>query len=101
MIVFLGGLYVAIHSRIMPTWASTSIWYVGVSSLFVALTIVIEWIAGTHHSLSYNMLGHFGEAVMNINLAILVLLMFFYTVFQDMKYKRKRERREDDQRVSL
>lgn len=96
VIVFIGGFYVALHSRILPKWASTSIWYLGLSSFFVASTIVIEWIFGQHHPISHFMMGHFGEMIININLAVIVFFLFFHTVYADYKHKNQRKMRKED-----
>lgn len=90
-IVFFGGLYIALHSRLLPKWAATCIWYLGLSSFFVASTIVVEWVFGQHHPLSHFMLGHFGEMIMNLNLAIMVFFLFFHTVYHDFKHKKDRK----------
>lgn len=97
-LVFFGGFYVALHSRLLPTWASTSIWYLGVSSFFVATTIVVEWVFGQHHPFSHFMMGHFGEMIINLNLAIMVGFLFFHTVYQDFRNKKDRKmmRRKED-----
>jgi hypothetical protein len=96
--VFLGGLYVAMHSRILPKWAITSIWYLGLSSFFVAVTIIVEWIFGQHHPFSHFMMGDFGEMIININLCAMVFFLFFHTLYHDFMNKRGRKlmRRKED-----
>lgn len=98
-IIFLGGFYVAIHSRVLPRWATTCIWYVGLSSFFVATTIITEWVFGQHHPFSYFMMGHVGEIIMNVNLAIMVLLLFSHTIWRDIKAKNMRKVKDDDQKT--
>lgn len=98
IIIFIGGFYVAMHSRILPNWATTSIWYLGLSSFFVASTIAIEWIFGQHHPFSHFMMGDFGEIVMNINLCAVVFFLFFHTIYHDLKSRKERKllRRKED-----
>jgi hypothetical protein len=59
----------------------TAIWYCGVSSFFVSLTILLQWIFGNKFPLSYDNLGILGEVGININLAILGFLSF-YSIFK-------------------
>lgn len=96
--VFIGGFYVAMHSRIMPRWASTCVWYLGLSSFFVAVTILVEWLFGQMHPLSHFMMGDFGEMIMNLNLCIIVVFLFFHTIYRDIKSKKERKnvRRKED-----
>lgn len=96
--VFLGGFYVAMHSRVLPKWATTSIWYLGLSAFFVAITIVVEWCFGQHHPFSHFMMGDFGEMIMNLNLFAIVFFLFLHTIYHDMKSKKDRKlmRRKED-----
>lgn len=102
LIIFLGGFYVAMHSRVLPRWATTCIWYIGVSSLLVSVTIVAEWICGQSYQLSHFMMGRAIEIVMNINLAIMVFMMFYHTVYHDIKNRSKRNSmKKSDDRLTL
>lgn len=100
--IFIGGFYVALHSRYLPKWATTSIWYLGLSSFFVACTIIVEWAVGQDHPMSHYMLGQIGELIMNVNLSIVVMFVFFHTVYHDYRCKKKRKPMSKiDDRLSL
>lgn len=102
IIIFLGGFYIAIHSRVLPRWATTCIWYVGLSSFLVAGTIVVEWTLGQHNPFSYFMMGHATEVIMNLNLALMVVMLFFHTIYHDIKNKSKRNSiKKSDDRLML
>lgn len=101
LIIFLGGFYVAIHARVLPRWATTCIWYIGLSSFFVGSTIIVEWVFGQDHEFSYFMMGHAGEIVMNISITVMVFFLFFHTVYQDIKYKKKRKPPENMNKLSI
>lgn len=93
LVTFLGSLYVAIHSRAIPLWVRTPLWYLGVTSFIVALSIVFEWTLGPQFILSYSRFGPIGEMLINLNIAIASLLMFINTVYKDVcsiKYRRHR-----------
>lgn len=102
IIIFLGGFYVAIHSRVLPKWATTCIWYIGLSSLLVAGTIIVEWTLGQQHPLSYFIMGHATEVIMNTNLALMVVMLFFHTIYHDIKHKTLRKSmQKDEERITF
>lgn len=97
LVIFIGGLYVAIHSRIIPMWVRTPLWYLGATSFIVSLSIVFEWTLGSEFVFSYSKFGSVGEIIINMILAIFALLMLFHTVFKDVcEMKKRRRRRYDD-----
>lgn len=97
LITFVGGLYVAIHSRDIPIWVRTPLWYLGATSFLTALTIVFEFVMGPDFMLSYSSIGLIGEMLINLNIAIASLLMLAHTVFKDLRcMKQRRSRRSDD-----
>lgn len=83
-IVFIGGLYIAIHARNIPLWFRTPLWYIGASSFLVCISIICEWAVGPDYFLSYSHFGLYGETLLNINLAIASGLMLVHTVFKDI-----------------
>lgn len=85
MIIFIGGLYVAIHARKIPQWIRTPLWYVGATSFVVALTIAFQWIIGPEFVLSYNNVGYFGEMLINFNIAVAALNMLVNTIIKDIR----------------
>lgn len=90
IIVFIGGLYIAIHARNIPLWFRTPLWYIGASSFLVCASIVSEWIVGPEFFLSYSNFGLYGETLLNINLAIASGLMLVNTVVKDISCMRLR-----------
>lgn len=94
-IIFMGTFYVAVHNRKLPVWHLTPLWYVGLASLFISFTILLEYIFGTSFELSYTNVGHVGETLSHFSLAFLVGTMFVGTMYSDIKNKNKRKREED------
>lgn len=95
VIIFLGGFYVAIHSRLLPKWLVTCIWYIGISSWLAATSILLGWMIGEDFPLSYSKIGLFTELLLNINLAITVLILFSQTLINDISgAKRRRDKIE-------
>lgn len=90
VIIFIGGLYVAIHSRIIPNWLSTCLWYVGLASLFVSVTIGIEYTIGPSFPMSYTNLGQIAELLDSSIIALTISLMFGNTLYNDLKNKKNR-----------
>lgn len=91
--VFIGAFYVAIHNRTLPQWHITPLWYLGLFNLFTAITILIQWIIGAEHPLSYWNMGQIGSTLSNITLAFIVLVIFMHTVANDLVGRRKRRAR--------
>jgi hypothetical protein len=83
LVVFLGGGYVALHSREIPKWVMTCLWYTGLLGLLVSLTITVEWVYGDLHPLSHFQIGRSIETLLLLSLAITVGIMFFNTVWKD------------------
>lgn len=90
IVIFLGGAYIALHSRVIPRWAATSLWYIGLAALLTAITILIEWTVGPTHPLSHFMVGKVAEVGLLLMMAVTVGLMFFHTVWKDLQGARKR-----------
>lgn len=89
--MFLGGLYIAIHSRKIPTWMRTCLWYIGCSSLLIAITIILGWTLGPQFELSYHQIGTLGETLFNIWVAATTITFFLETVAADIKHSSKRK----------
>ena len=97
LIIFVGGLYVAIHSRNIPLWIRTPLWYLGAISFLVSLSIIFEWTLGPQFILSYSRFGLIGEMLINLTLAVTALLMLINTVLRDIRgMKLRRNRRAND-----
>lgn len=92
VIIFIGTFYVALQNRNLPQWHVTPLWYAGLCSLFVAISIVIQWAVGPEHPLSYWNAGIMGETLLNIAVAAIALIMFIRTVHFDIKFRSKRNK---------
>lgn len=93
--IFLGGFYVALHSRNIPRWLATALWYTGTFSFFTAVTIVLEFMYGQLFELSYFQIGLFGEMAMKVSLASIVIVLFLETVYKDYRGAKKRKALQD------
>lgn len=89
-LAFLGGGYVALHSRVIPKWAVTCLWYIGLAGLLNAITFIVQWTLGQTHPLSHFQIGIVSETLLNITIAATVCLLFFHTVWQDYLGTKKR-----------
>lgn len=88
--VFMGGLYVAIHARNIPTWLRTCLWYIGCSSFLIATTMILGWILGPDFELSYDKVGVIGETMFNMLIAITTVMFFGKTVAIDIRQSKLR-----------
>jgi len=89
--IFIGGLYIAIHSRKIPNWLRTCLWYIGCSSFFTAVTILLGWTLGPQFELSYDKIGIIGEILFNCLITITTITFFFKTIKSDIKYSKLRQ----------
>jgi hypothetical protein len=85
VLVFLGGGYIALHNRNIPNWLVTCLWYMGLFGLLNSFTILVEWSQGQMHPLSHFQIGNATETLFNVSVAFTVGIMFFNTVWQDVK----------------
>ena len=93
-LIFLGSFYVALQNRNLPQWHITPLWYVGLCSILVCMTIIVQWVAGTDHPLSYWNSGKLAETSVNIAVATVATIMLIGTVRKDLRESRKRRQRE-------
>lgn len=96
ILIFIGTFYVALHNRNLPKWHITPLWYAGMCSLFVAITIILEWAIGPEFPLSYWNLGLMGETLLNISIASIAVIMLIGTVRKDLHEAKKRKLREQE-----
>lgn len=92
LIVFIGGLYIAVHARNIPIWFRTSLWYIGATSFLICASIICEWTIGNSFFLSYSNFGLFGETLLNVNLAIASGLMLMHTLAKDIRCMKMRKK---------
>lgn len=90
IIIFLGGYYVALHSRLLPKSIATCVWYIGLASLLASMAILMEWIHGPEFELSYKQIGTACETLLNICLATTAGVLFLKTVVNDVQGKKRR-----------
>jgi len=90
--VFIGGLYIAVHSRVIPTWLSTCLWYIACSSFLIMISMILGWIYGPQFPLSYQNLGFFGEILFNFWIAGTTLLFFLHTLRIDIIHSKHRKK---------
>ena len=83
VMIFLGGGYIALHSREVPKWAATGLWYIGLAALLNAITILIDWTLGQMHPMSHFQIGVATETLLSMSIAGMVALLFFNTVWKD------------------
>lgn len=96
IIVFIGCLYVAIHARNIPIWFRTPLWYIGLSSFLICMSIICEWTIGSSLFFSYSNFGLFAETLLNVNLAICSGLMFANTLYNDVRCMKMRKNQHKD-----
>lgn len=88
--IFIGAFYVAIHNRSLPQWHVTPLWYTGLCSLLVSITIMIQWTIGPEYPLSYWNAGVMCETLLHVSIAAIAAVMFTRTVLIDLRYRKKR-----------
>lgn len=91
VLIFIGTFYVALHNRNLKQWHVTPLWYAGLCSLFVAITILVQWAIGPEHPLSYWNIGLMGETLLNIAVASIAVIMLISTVRLDLRNAKKRK----------
>lgn len=89
--VFMGAFYIALQNRNLPSWHVTPLWYVGLSAMFVAMSIVLQGMFGRDFELSYAQVGILGETALNLSLAGIALIMMIGTIRQDLRQRKNRK----------
>lgn len=90
-LIFISSFYIAIHNRKIPQRYLTPLWYIGNISLFVAISIGLQWTFGPEYALSYWKIGLLGETALNICVAFMAVIIFLGTVTQDIKSSKLRK----------
>lgn len=89
--IFVGTFYIALQNRNLPKWHTTPLWYVGLTSLFTAITIVLQGMFGRDFALSYANVGILGESALNVSLAYIATVMLVGTIRQDLRHRKNRK----------
>lgn len=89
LVIFIGTLYVAVYNKKLPHWHITPLWYVGLFSSLVCITIICQWAIGPDYPLSYWNIGNFAEILVNISVATIAAIMLVGTVRKNAHDKRK------------
>lgn len=95
VLIFIGGFYVALHSRVLPTWGVTCLWYIGLCSFLNCITIFAQLAYGAGFFLSYANIGSITETILNISVAATVLIYFSNTISRDFQGMKKRKKVEE------
>lgn len=82
LVIFVSSLYIAIYNKTMPNWVITPLWYTGLSSLFMNITIVLEWVFGDTYCMSFAKIGYLGELAFAISVAVTLTFLFIQTLKQ-------------------
>lgn len=90
--VFVGLLYVAVHNRDLETWVITPLWYLGLTSGFVCITIITQWTIGPEHPMSYWTFGMVGEIGAHVILAAICAVLFLKTLKADIANRKHRQK---------
>lgn len=90
-LIFTGSFYVALQNRKLPQWHITPLWYVGLFSLLVCISVVLEWSIGADYPLSYNQIGRLSETAVDVCIALVATIMLTITVGRDIRYRKKRK----------
>lgn len=83
MITFLGGLQIALYNRSLPHWIVTSLWYIGLSSAFVSLTMAMQFAYGEEFPMSYNNIGDIADLVNHGMIAMTIISLFMHTTWKN------------------
>lgn len=89
--VFIGGFYIAIHSRKIATWLRTCLWYIGCSSFLITISVVLQWVLGADFELSYANTQIISHTLLYMWIVITTLVFFLKTVAIDIKHSKQRK----------
>lgn len=74
------SLYIAIHNKNIPNWIITPLWYIGLSSAFTGITILLEWIYGDQFCMGYSKIGFIGELAFAASVGATLGILFANTL---------------------
>lgn len=90
--IFFFTFYVAIHNRTIDRAVITELWYVGLASFALALSIVFQFLFGDAFPLSYTSIGSVAETMFSLTIAMTIGTVFLTTVKADLKNAKKRQK---------
>jgi len=90
LLIFIGTFYVAMFNKNLKQWHVTPLWYVGLSALFVTLSILVQWTTGSDNPLSYDNVGLMGTTFFVCTVASISTIMLVGTVRLNFKLTRKK-----------
>lgn len=90
-LIFIGSFYVALQNRKLPQWHITPLWYVGLFSLLVCISVILEWSIGPEYPLSYWNIGKLSETAVDVSIALVATIMLIITVRRDIRSRKKRK----------
>lgn len=82
IVIFSGAFIVAFKNERLPHWHVTPLWWIGLTSLLCATTIVLQYIFGPAFTLAYKNVGIFLELLLNGCLALLAGTFLFAHFFR-------------------
>jgi hypothetical protein len=79
--------YIVFYKNVFCKLHSTVIWYTSLSSLFVSVTILVQWLFGADHPMAYEKINVLSDTVFFINLTLLffIVLKHFKLVKQQIE----------------
>lgn len=95
-LIFIGAFYVALQNRKLPQWHVTPLWYTGLASLLVCITVLIQWAVGPEHPMSYWNIGRLAETAVNLSVASIATIMLVATVRRDLREAKKRKKKLEE-----
>lgn len=94
-IIFIGTFYVALQNRNLPQWHITPLWYVGLFSFLVCISILLQWGIGPEFPLSYFNLGKLAETLVDISVASIAGIMLIATIRKDLRGRKSRRTKSE------
>ena len=87
--IFVGTFYVILHSKNLPKWHITPLWWAGLSCLLTALSIIMGYAFGDDFPMAYVHIGTYGETALNICLAV-IAVSFIVSTAKKTRIKRSK-----------
>lgn len=88
LLIFFGISLFVIFWKTAPQWHVTPLWYVGLSSLLISVSVALEWLFSPSFPMAYYAVGPILECIFDISLASLVV-SFALVYYFKKKFKKK------------